>query len=205
MMDLFPELGPQRDASGAILDDAHWTPPELARACVADLAEWLDPFAVLEPSAGGGAFVDAAHEMWPHALLTGVDIHPDAPGLERCDRVIVGDLMTADMPIVEASIGNRPFGGPDQSRGRRPGDLPYVGAHHILREIEHYPVVASILPLEWLGVGYLQAILWEPKPFAYFRPIRPRAWSVLRAPMWVVWIDGVRDRQMRDPLVWRRS
>src|SRR5690348_187756 len=55
--------------------DAYMTPPPLARGVCKQLAEYLEPERIIEPSAGQGNFVRAAREVWPNARIIAVDIH----------------------------------------------------------------------------------------------------------------------------------
>lgn len=78
--------------------DQFYTRPEVAKACVESIqklgfeGEWV------EPSAGGGAFLD----LVPHA--TGYDIEPKHP------RVTKADFLTVDLPDRCIVFGNPPFG-----------------------------------------------------------------------------------------------
>lgn len=196
--------GPPRDDTGAVASDAYWTPQPLAVACVDDLvqAELLeDGDRVLEPSVGGGAFARAARKAGA-TWITGVDMH-DVEGFAACDAAVRGDLLTARLGTFDVALGNPPFGGPDERRGRQPGDPPYVGAHHVLRCIEQADVVAMILPWEWGAVGYVLDTLLGPFPPAYRRPIRPRAWNVVRACGWYVWSCVDTSNRVLSALEWR--
>ncbi len=71
--------------------DAYWTPRKTALACVAWLLEFLeseyglsiaDRGTVIEPSVGGGAWVEALRVMMPTAVIDRCDIDPKAPGLD---------------------------------------------------------------------------------------------------------------------------
>ena len=63
--------------------DRYYTPDALARACLRAVAELVnnEPARVLEPYAGGGAFMRAARRMWPHVDVAGCDVDPEAPAL----------------------------------------------------------------------------------------------------------------------------
>lgn len=214
--------GAQRGDDGGILDGAHYTPDPCAAACVGDLARALGwrPGTVREPSVGGGAFVRAARSTWPGARVLGVDLYRQAEGFRWCHLAEIGDYLR--MPgflggdEVDVTIGNPDFGGPDERRGRKPGDPAYVGAHHAVRAIHTSRVVGFILPLEWLAVQAVHAALWSQHAPTYMRPLVPRPWDVLRGPMWVVWSDealdvgdeGVAnpgDARMLSPLLWRSA
>lgn len=86
--------------------DAYFTPVPLARAIVARLAEVLPaPSSVLEPSAGAGAFMDAAATSWPTARVAGVDIEPRRTSIAR------GNFLSTECAPAECALvlGNPPY------------------------------------------------------------------------------------------------
>lgn len=94
--------------------DAYYTPFRAARACCAALREvGVAPVAsVLEPAAGGGAWVDAAREVWPDVWVTAIDIDPAAAGLRNADVSQVGDFLTSrwvETGEYDLVLGNRPY------------------------------------------------------------------------------------------------
>ena len=102
-----------REGVGEVRDarDRHFTPDPLAALIVERAALFFEtgPAVVIEPSVGGGAFARAARKQWPGnghqrapVYIIGVDIDPDAEGLEHCDEAIVGDW-----PEVAAAVGKR--------------------------------------------------------------------------------------------------
>jgi hypothetical protein len=58
--------------------DRYYTPDEVARACVATLPI-LDGDTVLEPSAGGVAFLRAVRDSFPCSRLRALDLDPASP------------------------------------------------------------------------------------------------------------------------------
>lgn len=209
--DLFGS-GPQRTKDGAIADDAHWTPMPCARACVADLARTLRVAghrvkSFRDPAVGGGSFARSMRLAWVGAESQVLDIWPKAPGLSL-GTPTVGSYHETDVSDVCVTSTNPPYGGPDETRGRAPGDPKYVGAHHVLHALESSRLaVGMLLPLEWIGVGYVQDTLLVPHPPAYVRPLYPRPFPVLRAAAWYVWlaehVAGSGAYTVRDPLRWR--
>ena len=198
--------GPQRDDAGKIQYDAYWTPQLAADACVADLRKAIPSRLAgnrwLEPSVGGGAFARAIRRR-PSTLHVH-DIWEEASGLRLGDTSSVGKFLEQSLPLFDAAAGNPPFGGPDKGRGRLPGDPKYLGAHHARRCIAVAPIVGMILPLEWLGVGYVEKVLWSPFPPAYFRVLTPRPWAEVKSCCWYVWIDGDTSFRRREPIRWKR-
>lgn len=85
--------------------DAYFTPAPLARAIVARLATVLTPASVLEPSAGAGAFMDAAEAAWPSARVVGIDLEPQRDSVTRGD-FIRHEIDRASVALV---LGNPPF------------------------------------------------------------------------------------------------
>lgn len=89
-----------------ILLDAYYTPDELA-AYLVDLLPIRDTDLILEPSAGGGAFVKAL--AGKSSEVVAIDLNPDAPGLQMtrsaaCDFL---DIYPENSPIW--IIGNPPY------------------------------------------------------------------------------------------------
>lgn len=92
--------------------DRYYTPDEVAAAVVG----WLripPAWTVVEPSVGSGAWVRALRAAGHTGRIIGVDIDPQAAGLELVDEAHVGDW-TELAPRVGAGaqlhIGNPPFG-----------------------------------------------------------------------------------------------
>ena len=88
--------------------DKFYTSPAVATLCVQHVMTLIeDPggFAWIEPSAGGGAFINALKGIAPNATVMGIDIAPDHRG------VAVADFMEWQ-PGVENGLffGNPPFG-----------------------------------------------------------------------------------------------
>ena len=106
---------PETRTSVRIANDAYYTPDALATALVAKLNAdgfWSGGH-VLEPSAGGGAFVRAAAAIKPHPqTITAIDIDPVANDrLRRSDtpaRVVHQDFRDA-VGEYELIVGNPPF------------------------------------------------------------------------------------------------
>lgn len=97
-----PRKGGERASSGGL--DRYWT----SRPVAARVMEWLTPrlpagIALVEPSAGDGAFLDA-----PGSWQKAFDISPEDPRVESKDWF---DTTIADTPPGPwAMVGNPPFG-----------------------------------------------------------------------------------------------
>jgi len=142
-------------------NDAYYTPDDLAAKLVYLLSARLLPGCrVLEPSAGGGAFVRA---LWPYERVQGVyvrDVDPDAPALympapARWDyRTSCGDFLDlhwdGSMPRPPHwVIGNPPFEDAEKH------------VRHALRMSQHG--VAFLLRLAFLESVKREAF-WEEHP-----------------------------------------
>lgn len=96
--------------------DRYYTPARLA-ALLTGLLEIDPPRLVVEPSCGPGAFVRAAQERWPGALVLGIDLDPDlqtpragAQALSVQTRPIPGDFLAIDLGVrPDLVLGNPPF------------------------------------------------------------------------------------------------
>ena len=89
-----------------ILLDAYYTPRELA-AFLVDLLPIRDGDLILEPSAGGGAFVSALVEKTSEVVA--IDLNPDAPGLKMVRSAVCDflDILPPTAPFW--IIGNPPY------------------------------------------------------------------------------------------------
>jgi hypothetical protein len=67
--------------------DRYYTPKWVVRQCLDIVVPEIcpDPKAILEPGAGGGAFVDGCFERFPFAKIHAFDIDPDAGPWEHAD------------------------------------------------------------------------------------------------------------------------
>lgn len=133
---------PERQAS----HDAFYTPPLLADFCVDVLTRpnlvptWLGKrSSVVEPSAGGGAFVEALLKRTQD--VHAIDIDPEAAGLRLARTSDVADFLTWEPEReVDWAIGNPPFGVTDINDGdaeahiRRALSFARVGCAFLLRQ-----------------------------------------------------------------------
>lgn len=143
--------GVLKPAAERIANDAYFTPRGLAAAICQRLHDDLQfvPSDVLEPNAGGGAFVDAARTEWPSAHVHGEDVAGEWPQPGSISRAF------------ELAIGNPPFSIAEEqvrSTAARLCDGGYL---------------AFILRLSFLG-GQKRAALYEAHPLRYLIPITPR-------------------------------
>lgn len=59
--------------------DHYPTPIEFCRAALDNLPFAINPQEILDPGAGLGPWGEVAHERWPKATLTGIEIRPEVP------------------------------------------------------------------------------------------------------------------------------
>ena len=94
--------------------DAYYTPDDVAAACVRTIAPRLlagNPPLIIEPSAGGGAFVRAVNAIGLDDTYA-IDINGDAAGLGLATTYSVGDFAALDIvpPACRTwVIGNPPY------------------------------------------------------------------------------------------------
>jgi len=104
------DIGPVNHAlGGRDLLDRYYTPAPVARACVGLLR--IAPRArVLEPSSGGGAFLDAILAAQPTAVVRAFDVDPNAPSAARF-KVERQDFLRYRHrgPMFDWIIGNPPY------------------------------------------------------------------------------------------------
>lgn len=102
--------------------DRYYTPDDLARALVSTL-HIPSSALVLEPSVGGGAFVNAVRQV-AGANIFAIDVDPAAPGLDNttkrrftAGRVFIGDFLSHQFTVGDLApydgfdyiVGNPPF------------------------------------------------------------------------------------------------
>lgn len=130
--------------------DAYYTPDEVARACVATL-DLRGVHRVLEPSVGGGAWVMAVAQAAPSADITGIDINPEAAGLDACAVSLRGDdFLSLALRRYDLVIGNPPFSDAQA---------------HVEHALEVGHTVAFLLRLAFLE-GAKRREFWQAHPAA---------------------------------------
>jgi hypothetical protein len=192
--------------------DRYYTPAAVAVAVRQLLTAYVPAGArVIEPSGGGGAFIDACvaigdREVWA------VDIDTDAGGLSRADQFYVGDWIEAvkvleAMPLrFDLAIGNPPFGGPAVKRGRNPGDPPYLGAHHANAAMRIADCVAFLLPWSWFATPL--ALKQFSAPPAVLAPLDGRAFgAAMREVTTAIWfprLPSPKTTIVLPPVGWKQ-
>ena len=168
--------------------ERHYTPDRMALQLQQHMAGWwahhrphnasATPRIIVEPSVGGGAHVRALRRVWgAESRFVGVDVDPQARGLQACDEAYVGDW-----PVIAGSLtGDLVTGNPPFSRA----------IDHVLAGLRVAPVVAFILPLNLLGVAKWAPIVGPGAPLHTVLVTTGRAWP-----------KSVRETAM---FVWRRG
>lgn len=152
--------------------DFYATPEPLADAiCQRVFTAEGDADAIIEPSAGEGAFVRAAARAWPLAEITAVDLdgqHVEALFRAGANPVIeadwvkwAGTMNWADHPRRTIVIGNPPF---REAEAHIRAALEAMSANDVL---------ALLLRINFLG-SKVRLDFWEKYPAAWMAPIVPR-------------------------------
>ena len=164
--------------------DRYYTPDDVARRCL-ELHTWMKGD-VLEPHAGGGAFVRALAEHRDARVFVG-DLDPDAPGLVA--------------PGVEpAYVGS--FLGHTGHYDWIVGNPPYRDAEaHVRHALKHADRVGFLLRLAFLE-SQRRRPLWEAHPPSGVwvlskRPSFTQGGTDATAYGWFVWERGVVDTRLR--------
>lgn len=179
--------------------DAYYTPDAVARACVATLAG-LAGATVWEPSAGGGAFAEAA--ALRHAFVYASDISPILPPMEELEaRGIAGWRANHD------AIKGWPFG--DDPPAWIIGNPPFNDAEqHTRMALATATVgVAFLLRLAFLE-GAKRRDFWRQFPASQVyvfvnRPSFTGGATDSCAYGWFVWWKGHEGQTTLHHLEWR--
>lgn len=136
--------------------ERYYTPDDLARFCV-DLLPWDGVRNVLEPHAGGGAFVRALeHRGVP---VFAMDVDAECWTLQE-RAATVGDFLTSSAPLVDRVVGNPPFSNAEQ---------------HVDRGLEFAREVAFLLPMSRLDSAR-RSHWWQAAPLRHVWLIAERIW-----------------------------
>ena len=138
-------------------NDAYYTPDELAGVLVGLLDDVFEEMRlpeeapklpsparkrwIVEPSVGQGAFVRAVRARHPSTFVFGCDVDPASPGLDLCDKAVVGDWSEVAKQI-QAGPGNTLL---------ILGNPPFTHAEaHLAAALDTAPHVAMLLRLAFL-------------------------------------------------------
>jgi hypothetical protein len=155
--------------------DAYDTPDPLAAAIVERVASvWNGPFPpparILEPTAGGGAFVRACRARWPKALIGAVDINPGLAGAMTLPTIGADAGVAADIRDVPHDL--------IRTVNMIIGNPPYKASESILLHLLAAlpPAVVMLLPVGFLASRARHSLegIFNKYPLCYFAPIVPR-------------------------------
>lgn len=146
----------------------YYTDPRVAAACVAALPEVRPGWRILDPHAGGGAWLEAVLEREPGAFCHAHDLDPGAAAVQPGQRwrTTVGDFLEEEGPRwsgIDLVVGNPPYS----------VDGVEVATIHLRRALEVAPRVAWLLPLDLLGGHRALPERWRAIPAAVW-PVYPR-------------------------------
>ncbi len=163
-------------------NDAYYTPDALALGIARRARETFGDFGlVIEPSAGAGAFVRAAQDVWPEAYLYAVEPSEGAPmpvvssslTFERRtweNSLVLDHLANAGRALI---CGNPPYNLPGDGRG----DNPTTAERHVqiaLDRMRDGDVLAFLLRLAFLSGGSRIERLHDKQRLAALWPVTPR-------------------------------
>lgn len=183
-------------------DDAYMTPDALALAICVRLCRLVErPQSVIEPSAGGGAFVRAVASTWRSATIRAVDIRPEC---EEAAGAVVFDC--CDWPEYAQKMG--------LAADLIVGNPPYADAlghaEAALRALRPGGVLAFLLRQSFLS-SQRRLPFWREHPLYAFAPIVPRpsftgGGSDTAEYALFVWREGHRgEGRLLEPLVWSKQ
>lgn len=156
--------------------DAYYTPDALALAIARRVRGTFGDFgSVTEPSAGGGAFVRAAHQafgpVWIHAIEP--NANPITLLLAAALSRTTWEAATHRTLGRNLIIGNPPYNLPGDGKG----DKPTTAERHVtiaLDRMRDGDVLAFLLRLAFLGGGGRNERLHAKHPLAALWPVTPR-------------------------------
>lgn len=163
-----------------------YTPPALAEYCVG-LLPWEGVHAVLEPSAGAGAFLDAVEPLLGYAPAA-IDVDPEAPVVLDGRARVVDFLMPGSVDAGwDRVIGNPPFDDAEK---------------HVTRALEVAREVAFLLPISRLD-ALERCAWWHAAPVRHVWLLAERVWPGSRQ-IGFFWFErGWRGPRTWDVVSWR--
>ena len=127
----------------------------------------LEPSHVLEPTAGAGAFVEAALATFPRTEVTAFDLEPLHPLVRKAD-FFETEVMSEHHRLTTIAIGNPPFQDAEKSvcltgsKRNCPGGSNTASRTLINRILEHAgrsaAVLAFLVPRGFLRVSYMSRL-----------------------------------------------
>lgn len=155
-------------------NDAYYTDPGVARAIVTRLSEVLQPTPrkILEPTAGDGAFVLAAREVYGrNATIAAVDLNGQCRA--KCEKAGADTFVTGDFLKIDRKAISRA----DLVLGNPPFDLAEAIIRHAYASLLPGASIAFLLAMNFLGSAGRWAgddALFNACPLRFVIPIYPR-------------------------------
>lgn len=162
--------------------DVCLTPPALALEICRVLQRTLDcgdygaAPKILEPSAGDGAFVNAARNTWPESDIVAIEIRPECK-----DKLILAGATRSETWSLEQWLatddGKSSLGDADESADLVIGNPPFAFAEpHIRMLLDGMKEGAHLVFLLRLGFyeSHERIPFWRECPEKFFAPIVPR-------------------------------
>jgi hypothetical protein len=202
--------------------DQYFTETSLALAiCQRVAATWPDIAlskssgtgpTILEPSAGRGAFVDAARAVWSGCWVDAVELDPVLAQTYLQDKahgVLVKDFLTHERPPFAPTAANQDAGLKVRGYDLIIGNPPYVSAH------EHIAHAVSLLAPGGLAVFLLRIELvatrrFDRRQLVALTPVMPRprfidSGSDMCEYALYTFAASAAVARLEEPLVWREK
>lgn len=125
----------------------YFTPRPLVDRVLTRCAPYLPervPTAVVDPACGAGAFLAAAAERWPRALLAGLELDPASA--ERCRERVPTARVTVGNALSGEALDTLLAGLPADGFELWVGNPPYNGTSELLREPAAWSAACAWLP-----------------------------------------------------------
>jgi hypothetical protein len=204
--------------SRAIVLESYQTPPALAQAILG----WLNPWypvrgAFLEPSAGAGAFLEAAAVAgFTERYAAEIDPTREERLSTLARQVWIGDFLSLDpqIPNLTHIVGNPPYprqlldvaGNPRIGTKGQTLNEDAVGYHvdHAMRLLPVGGVLAFLLRHDWAAPGSRDDVFTD-WPLRFLWPITPRPSFVAGTTDSAAYGVYVWERGWTGPTVWERK
>lgn len=160
----------------------NFTSPHVALA----VARWVGrniptPKTILEPSAGRGAFLTAAREVWPSASQTAIEVDPVLAETLAVrflhTHVLCADFLELDLKAqsYDLVIGNPPYSIDTGRRGKKGKPIMRsVWEEHVVHARRLAPTVVMILRVNCLGGVERSEAFWPENPISALGVLTPR-------------------------------
>jgi adenine-specific DNA-methyltransferase len=139
----------------------YFTPKSIRHRIFAKLQEWnIQPKSILEPSFGSGEFLEDVRQIYPSAVLHGVEKNPDLFASVSAENLICSDFLAYRADPVDLIVGNPPYfvtkqKDPRCMKGR--GNIFVQFIYKCLSEhLSPNGILAFVLPTSFYNCGYYE-------------------------------------------------